>query len=113
MRKIYCGVPIDQCNGQLVTLNALWTPDGSKNKKSGKLHASSEQAFQCYCHFLQTQGYQRLGRREFTNGGPVLVLDKPSRFGSMFRGGKESDKTKSRFTPVRGRGAIVEKVSPQ
>lgn len=112
MRRVYCGTPIDLCNGSLMTLNAAWTPDGTKNKKSGKLHGSHEQAFQCYCSYLQSKGYQRVGKREFTlNGGPVLLIDKPSKFGSPFRAGKESDKTKSRFTPVHGRGAIVEKIS--
>ena len=111
-RKVYCGVPIDECNGSLMTLNAAWTPDGIKNKKSGKLHGSHEQAFQCYCSFLQRRGYERVAKREFSlNGGPVLIIDRASRFGSSFRGGKESDKTKSRFTPMRGRGAIVEKIA--
>jgi hypothetical protein len=95
-----------------MTLNAAWTPDGSRNKKSGKLHGTREEAFRCYCAHLQRQGYERVGQREFSlNGGPVLVIDKRSRFGSPFRGGKESDKTKSRYTPMRGRGAVVEKIS--
>lgn len=111
-RHVYCGVPIDECKGSLVTLNAAWTPDGRKNHKSGKLHASHEQAFQCYCAHLQRQGYERVGSREFTlNGGSVLVIDKASRFGSVFRKGKEGDKSGSRFTPMRGRGAIVEKIA--
>ena len=111
-RKVYCGVPIDQCNGQQVTLNAAWQPDGVKNKKSGKLHASHEQAFQCYCKYLVSIGYERVGQREFSlNGGPVLVLDKKSLFGAEFRKGKEGDKTSSRFTPMRGRGAIVERLA--
>ncbi|MDP2620869.1 MAG: hypothetical protein Q8P46_11965 [Hyphomicrobiales bacterium] len=112
-RKVYCGVPWDDCSGQLMTLNAAWTPDSSKNKGSGKLHSTNEEAFRCYCRHLQAKGYERIGKREFTlNGGPVLVIAKPSRFGASFRGGKESDKTKSRFTPMNGRGAIVEKFSP-
>lgn len=111
-RKVYCGVPIDDCNGQQVTLNAAWTPDGIKNKKSGKLHSSHEQAFQCHCAHLVKQGYKRVGGREFeTPTGSVLVLDKKSRFGSEFRKGKAGDKSSSRFTPMRGRGAIVERAS--
>ena len=109
MRKVYCGVPIDTCNGGLMTLNAAWTPDGSKNKKSGKLHSSHQEAFKCYCNHLTSLGYQRVGGREFTLGdGPVLVLDKPSKFGAAFRKGKASDKSNSRWTPMVGRGAIVE-----
>jgi hypothetical protein len=55
---------------------------------------------------------QRLSRREFTlNGGPVLVVDKASKFGAEFRKGKEGDKSGSRFTPRNGRGAIVEKMA--
>lgn len=109
MRKVYCGVPIDTCNGGLMTLNAAWAPDGSKNKKSGKLHSSHEEAFKCYCKHLASLGYVRVGNREFTlNDGPVLVLDKPSKFGAEFRKGKEGDKSSSRFTPMVGRGGIVE-----
>ena len=110
MRKVYCGTPIDTCNGDRMTLNAAWTPDGNKNKKSGKLHSSHQEAFKCYCRHLQAQGYERVGKREFSmNGGPVLVLDKPARFGAEFRKGKEGDKTSSRFVPRNGRGAVVEK----
>ncbi len=108
-RKVYCGVPVDQCNGQQVTLNALWQPDGVKNKKSGKLHSSHEEAFSCHCRHLVSIGYKRVGQREFESPhGPILVLDKKSHFGSEFRKGKEGDKSSSRFTPMRGRGAIVE-----
>lgn len=111
MRKVYCGTPIDTCNGSMVTLNAAWTPDGNKNKKSGKVHASHEEAFRCYCRHLISIGYERVGKREFAlNGGPVLVIDKPSRFGAEFRKGKEGDKSSSRFTPMRGRGAVVERI---
>lgn len=103
---------MDDCKGSMVTLNAAWNPDGKKNHKSGKVHASHEQAFKCYCAFLQGKGYERVGSREFTlNGGPVLVIDKASKFGSLFRKGKEGDKSGSRFTPMRGRGAIVEKAA--
>lgn len=109
-RHVYCGVPWDECKGQIFTLNAAWNPDGKKNHKSGKLHSSHEEAFNCYCTHLQQQGYERIGRREFTlNGGPILVIDKASRFGEAFRKGKEGDKSGSRFTPIVGRGAIVER----
>jgi hypothetical protein len=111
-RHVFCGVPIDDCKGSNVTLNAAWNPDGKKNHKNGKLHSSHEEAFKCYCAHLQHQGYQRLSSREFSlNGGPVLVIDKASKFGSVFRKGKEGDKSGSRFTPMRGRGAIVEKIA--
>ena|SRR3990167_5866204 len=112
MRYIYCGVPIDECNGSTVTVNAAWNPDGKKNHKSGKLHASREQAFKCYCQHLKRQGYERVGGREFAApDGPVLVIDKKSRFGAEFRKGKSGDKSSSRFNPMRGRGGIVEKFS--
>ena len=112
MRKVFCGTPMDTCTGQMMTLNAAWNPDGSKNKKNGKLHSSHEEAFKCYCKHLQAQGYQRIGSRDFCRGdGPVLFLDRPSRFGAEFRKGKEGDKTKSRFTPRHGRGAIAEKTA--
>ena len=112
MRKVYCGTPIDSCNGSLVTLNAAWRPDGMKNNKSGKLHSSHEEAFKCYCKHLQAQGYVRLGSREFSlNGGAVLLLDKKSRFGAEFRKGKTGDKSNSRFTPMSGRGTITEKIA--
>src|SRR3990167_8649639 len=112
-RAIYCGTPIAECTGSLVTLNGMWRPDGKYNNKSGKLHHDRTQAFQCYCRHLVGQGYKRLGRREFEGPtGAVLVLDKMSRFGGEFRKGKMGDKSKadSRFTPIRGRGAIVEKI---
>lgn len=112
MLRIYCGVPIDNCTGQGVTLNAAWTPDGNKNKKSGKLHADRPQAFKCYCRYLESQGYKRVGAREFTLGdhSPVLMIDKKSKFGAEFRLGKASEKTKTRFTPRNGRGAVCEKI---
>jgi len=114
-RAIFCGTPIDECTGSTVTLNAMWRPDGAKNNKSGKLHHDRAQAFKCYCRYLVSQGYTRLGSREFQSPqGPVLVLDKLSRFGGEFRKGKMGDKSKagSRFVPIKGRGMMVEKVTP-
>ena len=93
-------------------LNALWQPDGAKNKKNGRVHSSHEQAFQCYCAHLVASGYKRIGHREFEqpDSDAILVLRKKSRFGTEMRKGKSGDKSNSRFTPMRGRGAITERV---
>lgn len=59
---------------------------------AGRLsHASAEEAFRCYVAYLLSQGYKRVGSREFAppDGGPVLVLTKKSRYGARLRGGKE------------------------
>lgn len=111
MQRVYCGVPIAVCSGSYVTLNAAWNPDGMANKKSGKLHTDHQSAFRCYCRYLISQGYVRVGQKEFQkDDGPVLILDRQSKFGAVFRLGKASEKTKSRFTPKNGRGATAERL---
>ena len=112
-RKVFCGVPDPHCTGGVVTANGLWDwrrRSGGNNAapKSAKLHHSHEEAFKCMCKHLRSEGYEQVGTREFAKpDGPVLVLDKRTRFGMEWRKGKEGDKSSSRFTPMRGRGAIV------
>lgn len=103
--KSYCGVHHERCSGSLVTVNAGWSGAGS-GKGSARIHQSSEEAFRCYARELERQGYKRVGAREFESPrGPVLVLDKKSRFGLAMRTGKEG-KSGSRLTPRRGKGGV-------
>lgn len=55
--------------------------------------------------YLQRQGYERVGPREFAapDGGPVRVLTKKCRFGARLRPGKEH----ARFMPSVKEGGVV------
>jgi hypothetical protein len=80
MRRYLCGVPDKQCEGSNVTIN----------KTGCKVHASSQEAFKCYCRFLVQEGYIKVGTREFQDpkDGYIRVLTKPSHFGAPLRLGK-------------------------
>lgn len=93
-----CGCPKDHCSGTLSRVNmALGT--------NRKLHPSPEDAFRCRQRHLVAIGYKQLGPRDFQDPetGEVLVLTKPSRFGSMLRNGKEGTRNMSN-TKIRGGG---------
>ena len=105
MRTFTCGVPRNECNGAEVQLtNSL--------KSTGiKVHGTSEQAFNCHVRYLLKQGYKRLGTREFTkdDDSPILILNKKSHFGGVFRQGKKEKTTNSgrRVMPKEFNGGII------
>lgn len=100
-RKPYmhtCGVPRDACSGANSRVNmALGT--------NRKLHPTPQDAFRCRQRHLVQAGYKQLGPREFQDPatGEVLVLTKPSRFGSAVRNGKEGTRNMSNVK-IRGGG---------
>ena len=103
MRKHLCGVPSNQCVGGNYPVN--------KGFHINKVHNSPEEAFKCHARYLMSQGYTQIGSREFrpSDGGPIQVLTKKSRFGAAVRrgkGGEKGEKTK-RATFDRGGGTII------
>lgn len=89
MRRTRCGVPYDECNGAMCSLD----------KHSVKVHADPFEAFACYTAYLKKQGYQKVGERAFRLGeGPVLILTKKSRFGQQLRLGKTGNDSSIRST---------------
>lgn len=85
--KYLCGTPQDKCCGaNSQVASAL---------KNSKTHSTPQESFACYAAYLIGDGYTQVGPREFSkNNGPILVLNKKSRFGCTLRGGKGS-----RFMP--------------
>jgi hypothetical protein len=85
--KHACGVPGTHCTGDRINVSA-----GLTGTSQCRAHASPEEAFRCRTSWLVATGYTRVGSRAFAppDGGPVLVLTKPCRFGNRLRGGKGS-----------------------
>ena len=90
VRRVLCGVPASYCKGAQLLVDKRYMP----------VHATHSEAFECYAAWLISQGYRRIGSREFRLGdGPVLVLTKKIRFGAPLRLGKRGEKASgSRFT---------------
>ena len=80
-RTYSCGVDLHLCSGAKKPVSS---PDGHKSIIA--LHGSRREAFRCKVRSLIGLGYERIGPREFRppDGGPILVLDKQSKFGSPF-----------------------------
>lgn len=99
--RVLCGVPNTDCTGSAYITQQQIPP---------KAHGSRGEAFRCMTRYLMSQGYERIGQREFRppNGGCILVLTKKSRFGGRLRTGKraEGGTSTSRFMPDRGAGLI-------
>ena len=103
MRFFYCGVPENECSGQLSKTDH----QGLKGSMY-KVHVSAEQSFNCHTKHLKSRGFIRLSSREYINpvDGSIRVLSRPMKFGLACRWGKE----KSRIQPVRNNGPwIVDK----
>lgn len=85
--KVMCGVPTNECQG---AISASTNGMGPGNK----MHSSHEEAKKCYKNWLLRKGYEQIGSREFRppDGGPVLVLQRLSKFGSVMRTGKEGNR---------------------
>lgn len=106
-RKIICGTPRQFCCGTMTKAN--------KSLNSGIMtHATPQEAFKCYAHFLLKTGHTQVGNREFApdNGGPIVILTKKCRFGAPLRPGKSvKGQATSVFVPYAGKrpkpGTIV------
>lgn len=79
-----CGVPKEFCSGGLAQLS------NSLKGRGMMAHQTPMESFKCHANYLLKTGYVRLSSREFQKkeGGPILILTKPSRFGSRMRPGK-------------------------
>lgn len=98
MRRYLCGCPKDVCNGAgAAATNAMG--------KFVKTHASSKEAYNCYTSWLKSQGYTKVENtsNEFRppNGGPILLINRPGKFGAILRQGKigEKGQTGNRVVP--------------
>lgn len=85
-----CGTPKNSCSGSMSQVNA-----GLGGNR--KVHATSQEAFNCHKNHLIAQGYKQLDSRAFSppDGGPVRILNKSSRFGAALRNGKEGTRNMS------------------
>ena len=96
MSLIYtCGVDKRFCSGSAAS--------GSSGLRHIRTHSSSEEAFRCMArHLVNDEGYERTGSRTFapSDGGPILVLDKKSKFGGVLRKGKRGTDTASSASRV-------------
>ena len=93
--RYLCGTPDNSCTGSHAV---LWEHIGKT-----KTHSSHEEAFACYRRYLVEQGYTPIGSRAYSppDGGPILVIDKKSRFGGWLRRGKSEGvgRGASRYMP--------------
>ena len=85
--KMYvCNTPFNDCTG-----------GNNKNGGKRKLHSSRAEAFRCYTRWLKSQGYTQLKPTQYAppDGGPVLLISKPSKYGLRMKG--EGPKGKGRY----------------
>lgn len=78
-------------------------PGGVRNVSKG--HAAPSEAFACHSAWLVSQGFRKIGGREFeTPEGTIRVLTKRSKFGARVRGGKTGgEQSNKRGAFYRGR----------
>lgn len=89
MRRYLCGVPKDNCTGTGVAAN-------QSLHKFQKVHSSPQEAFACHARHLISQGYVKIGSKEFSKPGePVRVLTRPGKFGGVMRAGKTGETGKA------------------
>lgn len=91
MFKVKCQTPREYCSGGLESTSKGVSP-ATQNLK---VHGDHEEAIGCYSRYLVRQlGHRRLDRRTFApaDGGPVVVLTKPCRYGARMRRGKEGNR---------------------
>ena len=99
MNKYLCPTPREFCTGKLSSMNNFFN-----HTKNAKLHGTPQAAFECYVRFLELNGYERVGHREFRRPGePILVLTRQSRFGARVRLGKEG----TRYMVLKHNGCVV------
>lgn len=100
-QRFYCGVPTKQCQGSTIIQNRGLTG------KIARGHVTNEEAFECYRRWLISQGYERIGPREYAlPGEPILILTKRTKFGTRMRLGKSQEGKGSRYMPRSGGGLI-------
>lgn len=92
-----CGVPGHECRGSVSQ-----TSQSLRGKDVTRVHSSPQEAFKCMSNYLISLGYTKMGSNAFvpSDGGPVRVLTKPSRYGGRLRDGKAS----TRYMAPRKRG---------
>lgn len=90
-----CGVEVELCTG---SVGKGFNHSIINSTSKIRVHASPEGAFNCKKNSLLRKGYTMLGTREFRppDGGPILILTKPSRFGARLRMGKEGSRNMPR-----------------
>ena len=93
--RYLCGTPKEFCTGGRL--------DTDQSLSTDKCHSQPVTAFKCHVHYLVKHlGYRRVGMREFQLGdGPILVLNKQSRYGAKLQQGKAE-----RFIPERKRQGL-------
>ena len=103
--KYFCQTPSEKCSGGLYEM--------TKPLKRTRAHTSPIDGFRCTTRYLLKEGWTQLSKREFLppNGeGPIRVLSRPGKFGSIARGGKTGEKSSTRgkrFIPMSGRSLYI------
>lgn len=101
MRKYKCAVPPSDCSGSLCMVT-------QGTGRTMKLHETPHEAFKCHVKYLLKQGYKQIGAKEFQLGdGPVLVLNRPGKYGGVFRKGKTGEAGKNRCTPKKFTSGLI------
>jgi CTP:molybdopterin cytidylyltransferase MocA len=100
--KYLCGVEPQLCTGGSFIGSKAMATMASKGVRT---HSSPEQAHACMQRSLVQQGYQKIDNCQFRppDGGPVLVLTRPGKYGGMLRSGKEG----GRHMPKYRSGGLV------
>lgn len=107
IRRYTCGVEPNKCSG-----GTSFASHGLGN--SIRTHSSPQEAFRCKRASLLAEGWEQIGAKEFSpppgvNGGFVMVLTRPGKFGGELRKGKTGEKGagKARVMPNSGRAGYV------
>lgn len=102
MYRVACQTPEPECGAPLCEVNASL----KGQSRPRKLHATHEEAFNCFVNHLLRTGHVRTGNREFRQPeGGILVLTKQTRYGGRFRSGKTPQgKGGRRFMPASRKG---------
>lgn len=99
MVGVVCPTPKNHCTGS--TSNLIPGLPGCKT------HTDGVEAYNCYVHYLKSQGYTEADSPHSfrpPDGGPLLVLGRPRHFGLRLRRGKDG----GRQMPYReNRGGIA------
>lgn len=95
-----CGCPETECVGSM-------SGDVSNSMRNlrRKVHGSRRDARRCYIRYLLRQGYTRTDNASCfasPDDGPVIVLNRESKFGGELRSGKAK-----RYMPKRRTGGLI------
>lgn len=85
--KVLCGVPSEFCSGGNYVVS-------SGLGRSRKVHKDHEEAFKCHSNFLISQGFKKIGIKEFIDpkDNTIRILTRKSKFGGKLRKGKEGSR---------------------